>query len=173
MSKKSKIVYKFPQIFEIHEFWFKGKKFVKIKHPEAVGALPVYNNSFVLLKEFRPVIKKYILSIPRGRIKRNENPELAAKRELLEETGLKAEKVHYMFSSFNSPGISDEITHVYYAEKFEIKQKKLEDHEFIKETVNVPIEKFEKYFIKRDKTRKILFDGKTMLAILFYLKFRK
>jgi len=173
MRKKLEIAYKFPKLFEIHEFWFEGKKFVKIKNPEAAGILPVYNNSFVLLKEFRPVIKKYIISIPRGRVEKNETPESAAKRELLEEAGLKAKKVNYLFSSFNSPGISDEVTHIYYAEKFEIKQKKPEDQEYIKEVVNVPVGTFEKYFIKRDGSRKMLFDGATMLAILFYLKFRK
>jgi ADP-ribose pyrophosphatase len=172
MSEKSKSFIDFLRFSKFTNFYFKGKKFVKIKHPGAVGILPIYKDSFVLLKEFRPVIKRNILSIPTGKIKTNENPELTAKRELLEEAGLKAKKVHYLFSFFNSPGISDEITHVYYAEKFEKLKSKREKKEFIKKIVKVPVEKFEKFFVKENENRKIVFDGKTMLAILYYLKFK-
>lgn len=61
--------------------------FESITRPDAAYVLPVLdNNSLLLIKDEQPN-RKAVLTMPRGRIESNEEPEAAAKRELLEETG--------------------------------------------------------------------------------------
>jgi len=45
------------------------------------------NNEIILTKQFRPGPKKVLLELPGGYIDKNEKPEQAGARELLEETG--------------------------------------------------------------------------------------
>ncbi|MFA5126977.1 MAG: NUDIX hydrolase [Patescibacteria group bacterium] len=45
------------------------------------------DNNVILTKQFRPGPEKILLELPGGLIDKNESPDEAAKRELLEETG--------------------------------------------------------------------------------------
>ena len=49
-----------------------------------------------LVRQFRPAIERYTWELPSGLIDRGEEPEAACRRELLEETGLRAERVAYV-----------------------------------------------------------------------------
>ncbi|MHC1548790.1 NUDIX hydrolase [Phyllobacterium sp. K27] len=57
--------------------------------------LPVTSDGlFVMLKEFRAGPGKYLMEIPGGSVDRNEEPELAARRETIEEVGYDGQLVH-------------------------------------------------------------------------------
>jgi ADP-ribose pyrophosphatase len=43
-----------------------------------------------LVRQFRPAVEEYVLELPSGAIDPGETPEVAARRELLEETGCQA-----------------------------------------------------------------------------------
>ena len=45
------------------------------------------NNNVVLVKQYRLGMEKILLEMPGGSVEKDENPETAIKRELLEETG--------------------------------------------------------------------------------------
>lgn len=45
------------------------------------------DNRVILAKQFRPGPEKYLLELPGGALEKNESPEEAMQRELLEETG--------------------------------------------------------------------------------------
>ena len=45
------------------------------------------NNNVVLAKQYRPGPEKILLEMPGGKVEPNEKPEIAIKREMLEETG--------------------------------------------------------------------------------------
>ncbi len=49
-----------------------------------------------LVRQFRPAVERYTWELPSGLIDRGEEPEAACRRELLEETGLRAERVTYV-----------------------------------------------------------------------------
>ena len=53
-------------------------------HPGAVGIIPVKGESVVLVKQFRSPIEEELVEIPAGKLKKGEDPEECAKRELLE-----------------------------------------------------------------------------------------
>ncbi len=72
----------------------------------------------LLVEEFRPPIGKRCICFPAG-LSGDECPEAhadAARRELLEETGYKAENVRFLFTGPSSPGVTSETLHFYLAE---------------------------------------------------------
>src|SRR5205814_662663 len=44
----------------------------------------------VLVRQYRPAVERFTLELPSGHVEKNETPEEAAKRELVEECGLEA-----------------------------------------------------------------------------------
>ena len=87
-----------------------------VKHPGAVGIVPVLADGRVLLiKQFRITFQQYIYEIPAGTLEPNEDPLNAAKRELLEETGCKTDSIELLTSIYTSPGILQEELFLYLA----------------------------------------------------------
>lgn len=54
------------------------------------------SEQFILVQQFRPGPEQVLLSFPEGYIDPNEQPEEAGRRELLEETGYRAEQVQFI-----------------------------------------------------------------------------
>ena len=71
------------------------------------------NDEVVLLKQYRPAIGDYLYELPAGIVDPGESIEEAARRELFEETGLKAKSYELILKpSYTSVGMSDETTAV-------------------------------------------------------------
>ncbi len=88
-----------------------------IEHPGAVIIAPLIdNNTVVMMKQFRPTLRKYIYELPAGTIDPGEKPLVTVKRELIEETGFRAKKVTKLGRIYPVPGYSTEIIHMYKAE---------------------------------------------------------
>lgn len=79
-----------------------------------VVALDDENNVY-LVGQYRFTIQQYSWEIPEGGCALTEQPLLAAKRELLEETGLQAANWQQMLTMFLSNSVSDEDCYVYLA----------------------------------------------------------
>ncbi|OYD09787.1 ADP-ribose pyrophosphatase [Paludifilum halophilum] len=87
-----------------------------VKHSGAVGVLAVTaENKLVLVKQFRKPLEKTILEIPAGKLEPREDSQACAHRELMEETGYRAERLESIISFYTSPGFADEILHLYRA----------------------------------------------------------
>jgi ADP-ribose pyrophosphatase len=87
-----------------------------ILHPGAVAILPLVDSSHVcLLRNRRPVVGATLWEIPAGTLEPGEAPDHAAVRELAEETGYAAGSLRKLTQFYPSPGVLDEITHVYLA----------------------------------------------------------
>ncbi len=88
------IVYnnKFVKVYK-ENFFYKKKKFKNFHHVflnNAVMAIVINPNKEILLtKEYRRGVKKTMYGFPGGHINKNENPSVAIKREVFEETGLR------------------------------------------------------------------------------------
>jgi len=66
------------------------------------------SNRYILIRQFRPPTKSYILEFPAGLVDIGENARIAAKRELLEETGYSGKIEKQSPNLFSSPGIISE-----------------------------------------------------------------
>ncbi|QSB07017.1 NUDIX hydrolase [Natronoglycomyces albus] len=70
----------------------------------------------MLIRQYRHPARQRLWEIPAGlRDVAGESPDLTARRELAEETDLRAARWDYLGSFYNSPGISDEQVMYYLA----------------------------------------------------------
>src|SRR5215218_8723660 len=67
----------------------------------------------VLVRQWRQPLDAFTLELPSGGIDAGEEPELAARRELFEETGYRTEKLEHLASVHTSTGRSTEVCHLF------------------------------------------------------------
>jgi len=108
-----------------------------VQHPGAVAILPLVDADRVcLLRNRRPNVGGTLLEIPAGTLEAGEAPELAAVRELAEETGYRAGKWRKLCEFYPSPGVLSERTHLFVANELTPGQMQLEkDAELVPQVV--------------------------------------
>ncbi len=111
-----------------------------IEHKGSVAIVPVLDeDQIVMVKQFRQPTGKVLLEIPAGTLDRAESAEECARRELTEETGYACGKISLMFSTYLSPGYSNEMMHTFLATELTPASAELDDDEFV-EIVTVKLE---------------------------------
>lgn len=134
-----------------------------IKHPGAVGILPVLENgSMVFVKQYRYPVGTVLYEIPAGKLELGENPDECAPRELSEETGYIAKEWKHLTSIVTTPGFTDEIIHMYLAKGLTKAEQHTDEDEFIDVAIFSP-EQVKKMVLEKD-----IFDAKTLSALLLY-----
>jgi ADP-ribose pyrophosphatase len=87
-----------------------------IRHPGGAGVLPLHGDGTVsLIRQLRPAVDVFMLEIPAGRLSPDEAPVDCARRELQEETGITADKLIPLGFVYSSPGVFDEVVHLFAA----------------------------------------------------------
>lgn len=103
-----------------------------VEHSGGVTMLAVKDNGNVLLvRQFRYPIKSVSLELPAGKLEPNENPDLAAKRELEEETGYVSDNWIKLGYIYTSVGFCDEKLHLYLARDLKFKKENPDEDEII------------------------------------------
>lgn len=67
----------------------------------------------VLVRQWRQPLGAFTLELPSGGVDAGEEPEQAARRELFEETGYRAERLEHLASVHTSTGRSTEVCHLF------------------------------------------------------------
>lgn len=133
-----------------------------VKHPGAVAVLAINDKgNVVLVEQYRRAVDKILFEIPAGKLEKSENIDIAAKRELEEETGYKARKFTYLGKIYTAPGFTDEVIHIYKAEELYKGEVNRDEDEFIN-VIEMSIEDIKKAI----KEGNIL-DSKTISSIMF------
>jgi ADP-ribose pyrophosphatase len=87
-----------------------------VRHPGASVIIPLNEKGEIyMVKQYRKPLEAVSLEIPAGKLDPGEDPLDCARRELMEETGLKARNIIYLTSIHSTPGFSDEVLHMYVA----------------------------------------------------------
>ena len=90
-------------------------KYEHIDHPGAALVIPVVNGKIVLIRQYRPILGKYIWELPAGTLEKGESPMACAKREVEEETGYIASSIKQIGKIYTTPGFCDEIIYIFKA----------------------------------------------------------
>lgn len=125
-----------------------------VKHPGAVAVLAVnHQDEVLLINQYRHPVRSRLWEIPAGlRDIKGEDLAVTAQRELLEETGYRAQKLEPLIAFHTTPGGNDETIHVYLAESLEFvgHNIELEGEERDLETQWVPLAECVKSVLKSD-----------------------
>ncbi|WP_088840534.1 NUDIX domain-containing protein [Listeria sp. ILCC797] len=144
-----------------------------IKHPGAVGIIPItHDGKIVMVEQYRKPLEKTVVEIPAGKMEVNEPKEETAQRELEEETaqreleeetGYKASGLELLTSFYTAPGFADEIIHIYVARGLHKQNKPLaqDDDEFIN-VLEVTLDEAKQLIEEAS-----ICDAKTMFAIQY------
>jgi ADP-ribose pyrophosphatase len=95
-----------------------GSRFERtfLRHPGAVGIVPVDGDDIVLVRQFRPSLGEDLLEVPAGTMDREgEDPLACGVRELAEEIGATAVHWQHLVTYAVAPGVSSEHLHLYLA----------------------------------------------------------
>lgn len=92
-----------------------------VHHPGAVVVVPLTSEGRVIMvRQFRAAIGADLLEVPAGKRDVDGEPtEVTAARELAEEVGRRAGHLELLARFYNSPGFTDEFTHLYLARDLE------------------------------------------------------
>ena len=106
-----------------------------VKHPGGVVIVALKTNgnekTVLMVKQYRYPIKQVSLELPAGKLDYGENPDLAAKRELEEETGHIAKNWQSLGFIYTTPGFCDEKLYLYLATDLEFTKQNPDEGEII------------------------------------------
>ncbi|MEI6428830.1 MAG: NUDIX hydrolase [Pseudanabaena sp. ELA607] len=92
-------------------------EYAHVRHPGAAIAVPVTEaGTFILVRQYRFAVGRYLLEFPAGTLEPNEEPDLTIRRELEEETGYSASRWQDLGAFYLCPGYSSEIIYAYLAQ---------------------------------------------------------
>ncbi len=106
------------------------------------------NDEIVFIDQYRETIEEIALELPAGMIEENEDPKEAARRELEEETGIKAKNIEYLTSCYPSAGYTNEKIYIYVAKDFEYGEQHLDETEEILSIRKIHIEECMKMILE-------------------------
>ena len=134
-----------------------------VRHRGSAVMMPVDDrNRIMLVRQYRLPANQPLWELPAGKLDEGEKPLQAAKRELTEETGLRAKTWKKLVSFYPSPGYVEEIMTIFLATDLtQGKAQPMED------------ERIETRWFKKKEVRDMLraneiIDAKTMIGFLYW-----
>jgi ADP-ribose pyrophosphatase len=143
-----------------------------VRHPGAAAVVPLLgapageDPQVLLIRQHRYAAGGPIWEVPAGVLEPGETPEACARRELLEETGARAERIEHLTTIFTTPGFTDERIHLFVATGITAGEPKPMPDEFLMVEPR-PISRVLEMI--RDGE---LVDAKSIVAILYLAGFR-
>lgn len=111
-----------------------------------VGVTP--DGNVILEKQFRPPLGRDVIELPAGLVESDESMEVAAKRELIEETGWSAGKLEFLAEGPISTGASTELLKAYLCTDLKYTGKNGGDDNEIIEVIETPLQNVQDFLSK-------------------------
>ncbi len=138
-----------------------------VRHPGAVVVVPLLaDGRLVTIRNFRVSVQEWLEEFCAGKLEPGEDPAAAAARELIEETGYRAERIEPLGWFYTSPGFADERMYAFAAFELSEAGRRLEDDERIEVELRAPEE-----FQRRIAAGQVR-DGKSISAFYLWQQFR-
>lgn len=139
-----------------------------VQHPGAVAILPlVAEDKVCLIRNYRIAVGKTLIELPAGTLEPGEDPAVTAYRELIEETGYRADSIEKLREFTMSPGILNERMYLFVARGLTAGPTALEAGEEIQSLV-----------VSWDEAMRMVYDGtiedaKTLVGLMHYDHMRR
>ena len=134
-----------------------------VKHPGGVCILAFIDNKIIMEKQYRYPYDEIIYELPAGKLEKNEDPIVSAKRELEEETGYRANSVTSYGYIYPTVGYTNEVIHLFVAKDLVKTETHFDRDEYV-ETVLLTIDE-----VKELINKNIIKDSKTICLLSKYL----
>lgn len=102
-----------------------------VEHCPGAAVLYVRDGKIAFVNQFRYAYGEVIPEIPAGKAEKDEDPVVAAARELKEEAGVVPDSIELIQIVYPSTGYTDERIYVYLARGGEIREPSPDDGEFL------------------------------------------
>ncbi len=132
-----------------------------IAHPGGAAMILIDDDKNVyMVEQYRIAARKMMLEIPAGKLEYGEDPQKAAEREVVEETGYRANKVTELGRYYATPGYCEEVLSIYMGTDITWEGQKLDEGEFVN------IKKYSLDTLYKMVMDNEIEDAKTAIAIL-------
>jgi ADP-ribose pyrophosphatase len=118
------------------------------------------DEELLFVRQFRYPYGEILLELPAGKLEPGEDPLLAGRRELLEETGAVAEEYQSLGRFYPTPGYCGEIIHMYLARGLTFHAPQPDDDEFL-QCLRIPLKEAARMALQNE-----IVDGKTQAGVL-------
>jgi ADP-ribose pyrophosphatase len=139
-----------------------GKPVIReyLDHCGAAAVVPFIEDDIILVRQYRYPVGRTTYEIPAGKLDAGEGPLACIRRELREETGYTAGRIRRLIGFWPTPAFSNELIHVYVADRLKPGRMQLDHDEFLS-VARVPFKKALRW-VFAGKIR----DSKTVIALL-------
>lgn len=133
-----------------------------VLHPGASVVIPINEcGEIYMVRQFRKPLDITTLELPAGKLDYpGEDPMECAKRELIEETGLRAKSIKHLISMHTTPGFCNEVIHLYCATGLEQGESDADEDEFLS------VERFHVSKLVEMVMNHEITDAKTIIGVL-------
>ncbi|WP_425666906.1 NUDIX hydrolase [Vibrio tubiashii] len=165
MENTTKTIHSWKRISLIEESILlpNGKKIAHttISHPGAAVILPIDENGHIIvINQYRPSLKKWLLELPAGTLESDEPIESCAHRELEEETGYSAKSMVSLGQVTPLAGFCDEIQYLFVAKQLTQTKRYQCDEDEVIDVLSLSVEQLEQKVIDGEIT-----DAKTIACL--------
>jgi ADP-ribose pyrophosphatase len=137
------------------------------EHPGGAVVVPVTGEGkIVMVTQYRFPIEQVLLELPAGKLNKDEDPMLCAKRELEEETGYSSENIEQLGWIYTTPGYSSEKLFIFLAKDLKPGNHNREEGEYGMEVCKFSLTEVEQKIFNGE-----IVDGKTISGIFLAKKF--
>lgn len=137
-----------------------------VRKAKVVAIVAVNDGKILLVNQFRYPVKQELWEIPAGKVDEGESSEVAAARELEEETGLRANDLQVLSTFYTSPGFTDEEVTLFVAKALvAVENPKAADWD-----EDLEVEWFTRESIRSELEKGTFRDAKTLIGLLWYLR---
>jgi len=135
--------------------------FEVVRHPGGAAIVAVdVEQRVCLLNQLRPAVNRWLWELPAGKLDGGEDPLATARRELEEESGVRADRWQSLGECYSSPGVFTEVVRLFLATGLETATARPEAHEIFTVTW-VPLAEACRRALAGD-----IVDSKTVIGLL-------
>lgn len=102
-----------------------------VEHLGGVVIVARRDKCILLVKQYRYPLKDISIELPAGKLERGEDPDLASRRELEEETGYVSDNWKSLGYIYTTPGFCNEKLYLYFADNLRYKNQNPDEDEII------------------------------------------